>query len=87
MTPSDILPAIRLAYQRVTGQRPDSLSAESDLQALGVDSVQLLEVIVIVERELGLRVPNSALGRLDTIGDLCDVLDDAFQPVPDQAGR
>ncbi|GGV09083.1 hypothetical protein GCM10010260_54000 [Streptomyces filipinensis] len=85
MTPLDVAPAIHLAYQRVTDSDPGSLPRESDMRALGLNSVQLLEMIVIIENELGLRIPDSALGSLDTIGDLCDVLEQ-LQPAHSQAG-
>jgi acyl carrier protein len=88
MTPSDIQQVIQGAYQRVTGRTSESLSREADIRALGLDSVQVLEMIVIAERELGLRVPDAALGGLDTLGDLRDALEKALktlQPAPGQA--
>ncbi|MFC8880124.1 acyl carrier protein [Streptomyces ardesiacus] len=74
MTPTDIPHVLHRAYQQVTQRDPGALHRDTDIRALGVDSVQLLEIIVIAETELGLRVPDAALGGVETIGDLYDML-------------
>ncbi|WP_328659463.1 acyl carrier protein [Streptomyces sp. NBC_00334] len=78
MTPSDIPQVLHRAYQQVTQRDPGTLDRDADIRALGVDSVQLLEMIVIAETELGLRVPDAALGSVETIGDLYDMLGQAL---------
>ncbi|MGW3525484.1 acyl carrier protein [Streptomyces olivaceus] len=78
MTPSDIPQVLHRAYQQVTQRDPGSLDRDADIRALGVDSVQLLEMIVIAETELGLRVPDAALGGVETVGDLYDMLGEAL---------
>ncbi|MET9821374.1 acyl carrier protein [Streptomyces sp. NPDC006349] len=78
MTPSDIPQVLHRAYQQVTQRDPGALDRDADIRALGVDSVQLLEMIVIAETELGLRVPDAALGSVETIGDLYDMLGQAL---------
>ncbi|KOX38063.1 acyl carrier protein [Streptomyces ardesiacus] len=74
MTPTDIPHVLHRAYQQVTQRDPGTLHRDTDIRALGVDSVQLLEIIVTAETELGLRVPDAALGGVETIGDLYDML-------------
>lgn len=78
MTPSDIPQVLHRAYRQVTQRDPGSLDRDADIRALGVDSVQLLEMIVIAETELGLRVPDAALGSVETVGDLYDMLGEAL---------
>ncbi|MFC8004943.1 acyl carrier protein [Streptomyces olivaceus] len=78
MTPSDIPQVLHRAYQQVTQRDPGTLDRDADIRALGVDSVQLLEMIVIAETELGLRVPDAALGGVETVGDLYDMLGEAL---------
>ncbi|MGV9988438.1 acyl carrier protein [Streptomyces olivaceus] len=78
MTPSDIPQVLHRAYQQVTQHDPGTLDRDADIRALGVDSVQLLEMIVIAETELGLRVPDAALGGVETVGDLYDMLGEAL---------
>ncbi|MFE1047735.1 acyl carrier protein [Streptomyces olivaceus] len=78
MTPSDIPQVLHRAYQQVTQHDPGTLDRDADIRALGVDSVQLLEMIVIAETELGLRVPDAALGGAETVGDLYDMLGEAL---------
>ncbi|MCC8339482.1 acyl carrier protein [Streptomyces sp. R1] len=77
MTPTDIPQVLHRAYRQVTQRDPGDLHRDTDIRALGVDSVQLLEMIVVAETELGLRVPDAALGSVETIGDLYDMLDRA----------
>ncbi|CAL9607213.1 acyl carrier protein [Streptomyces sp. enrichment culture] len=78
MTPSDIPHILHRAYRQVTQRDPGSLDRDADIRALGVDSVQLLEMIVLAETELGLRVPDAALGSVETVGDLYDMLAEAL---------
>ncbi|MFJ9669775.1 acyl carrier protein [Streptomyces sp. NPDC101221] len=86
MTPTDIPQVLHRAYRQVTQRDPGDLHRDTDIRALGVDSVQLLEMIVVAETELGLRVPDAALGSVETIGDLYDMLDRAAPQAEAQAG-
>ncbi|MBZ6259043.1 acyl carrier protein [Streptomyces olivaceus] len=88
MTPSDIPQVLHRAYQQVTQRDPGTLDRDADIRALGVDSVQLLEMIVIAETELRLRVPDAALGGVETVGDLYDMLGEALpQALPQAQGQ
>jgi acyl carrier protein len=59
------------AARQVAHNEVPPLHTAAELQSLGLDSVQLLEMVAIAEAELGLRIPNEAFGRVRTAGELC----------------
>ena len=58
----------------VTGRSVRILHTETDIAALGLDSVQALELVAWAEERLGVRVPDEELARVRTVGDLCAAL-------------
>ncbi|TPG90019.1 acyl carrier protein [Pseudomonas caspiana] len=45
------------------------LDASQELQALGIDSLKLIDVVMSVEREFGTELDEDALVRARTVGD------------------
>jgi acyl carrier protein len=67
MTAEELLPRVkRLVVDalRLDGLRPDEIADDEPLVGgrLGLDSVDLLELVVALERELGVAVPGEAIG-------------------------
>ncbi|MCM2268877.1 MAG: phosphopantetheine-binding protein [Thermoanaerobaculia bacterium] len=67
MTVDELLPRVkRLVIEalRLDGLRPDEIADDEALVGgrLGLDSVDLLELIVALERDLGVAVPGEAIG-------------------------
>ncbi len=75
MSSPEMLALLRQAVEQVTGRDLGPLPEEADLRSLGLDSVQLLEMIAWSEGQLGFRVADEAFGRLQTVGDLCAILE------------
>lgn len=46
------------------------INASQELQALGIDSLKLIDVVMSVEREFGTELDEDALVRARTVGDL-----------------
>ncbi len=58
----------------VLGVAPDSLDAGTDIFAIGLDSVMVMEVASGCRRQLGLTVPPSALFERSTLGEWSELL-------------
>ncbi|WP_326812886.1 acyl carrier protein [Streptomyces scopuliridis] len=74
MNLAEALAFLQSAGEQVSHRELGPLTVEAELQALGLDSVQLLEMITVAEQSTGLRLPDEAFGRVRTVGDLCEVL-------------
>ncbi|MEV4969850.1 acyl carrier protein [Streptomyces scopuliridis] len=74
MNLAEALAFLQSAGEHVSDRELGRLTTETELQALGLDSVQLLEMITVAEQNSGLRLPDEAFGRVRTVGDLCEVL-------------
>ncbi|MGW6055522.1 aminotransferase class I/II-fold pyridoxal phosphate-dependent enzyme [Streptomyces sp. NPDC055189] len=75
MTSSDeIMQVLHAACEKVTARRIAGINASTEVQSLGLDSVQLVEVVVIAEHQLGVRVQDATLGQARTVADLCRAL-------------
>ncbi|MFE2499087.1 acyl carrier protein [Streptomyces scopuliridis] len=74
MNLAEALALLQSAGEQVSHRELELLTTETELQALGLDSVQLLEMITVAEHSIGLRLPDEAFGRVRTVGDLCEVL-------------
>ncbi len=78
MTQDDTLAAVtkvfREATTRVTGKELGELSAESSFDALGIDSVDSIEIVVDMEQTLELRFEDRDLGAVRTLGDVANLV-------------
>ncbi|HEY8982102.1 MAG TPA: acyl carrier protein [Streptomyces sp.] len=70
----EALALVREAAANVSHREPHPITPETELEELGLDSVQLLEMITVAEQRLGLRLPDELFGRMRTAGDLCEAL-------------
>ena len=67
MSPDELLQRLKqmmVTTLRLDGMRPEEIDDDEPLIGgrLGLDSVDLLELVVTVERELGVAVPAEAIG-------------------------
>jgi acyl carrier protein len=53
--------------QRVTGQQVDSATA---IETLNVDSLEFLDLLLLIENETGKRIPDGRMALLTTVGDI-----------------
>ncbi|MCP3804805.1 phosphopantetheine-binding protein [Allokutzneria sp. A3M-2-11 16] len=66
---------LELVQDFVTTADPDRtgpVPATATLDELGVDSLAFVDLLSLVERELGVEVPDEALPRIATVQDLVD---------------
>jgi acyl carrier protein len=56
--------------ERETDQK---CTTETTLEELGVDSLELLDLLMAIEQETGLSVPDSRLAELHTVGDIIGI--------------
>ena len=75
MTRDEALDVLRRAVARVLEVAPDGLTGATRLvEDLQADSLALVEVVELVEEELGIRVDDALLDDLVTLGDAADVV-------------
>jgi acyl carrier protein len=53
--------------QRETGQQVDSATA---IETLNVDSLEFLDLLLLIENETGKRIPDGRMALLTTVGDI-----------------
>ena len=70
----DTLSLIRASLNERLGVQPDTVVREAALASLGVDSLQLLELIFELEERLRIPLPKDALTP-KTVGELVDFID------------
>ena len=73
--------------QRQFHVEPGTIAPDSSLQALGLDSLSLMEFVFAIEDRFELRIPEERLDPRQsqlTLTDLCDALDEglAQRPLP-----
>ena len=81
MTDQELLDLLHQGLHRVTPRTFEPLSKEDKVQELGVDSLELLELVSWAEERTNRRVPDAQLLGVATVGDLCA----ALGTVPDRA--
>ena len=60
---------------RIAGRQAGELAPEQDLVAdLAIDSPKALELLCDIEDECGVEVPDDAVNRLQTVGDVLEVV-------------
>ncbi|MFJ6573286.1 acyl carrier protein [Streptomyces sp. NPDC091292] len=74
MNLAEALALLQSAGEQVSHRELGPLTPETEVQSLGLDSVQLLEMITVAERDLGIRLPDAVFGRVGTVGELCEAL-------------
>ena len=77
--PSDVLALVTDVLAVVCGVSRESLSAQTELAAIGADSLARVELAEQVEERLtvdvpGLHIPDADLASFATVGDVCTYL-------------
>lgn len=55
---------------------PDKITAESDIKAdLGADSIHILQLLMTLEEDYGIVIPDEKLADFVTVSDIVDYLD------------
>jgi len=71
MTPYEISSDIMLIISRVAGKPAlEKIGDHTTLDALEIDSLRVVEIVVDCERAYGVRIPICSIMRTRTIGDL-----------------
>lgn len=65
-----VVKVFRDATLFVTGKKLGELGADSAFDALGIDSVDTIEIVVEMERTLELRFDDRDIGSVRTLGDV-----------------
>jgi acyl carrier protein len=67
--------AIRDLIADVAGVPANDLEPATNLDAIGIDSLLIVEVVIGIERRFGVGVPPSAFrGDIHTVSEVCDAL-------------
>jgi acyl carrier protein len=74
MTTEDLLALVAAGMAHVTGRPAPPLTPDADIDALGMDSLQVIELVAWAEERLSVRVPDEELARVGSIGDLSAAL-------------
>ncbi len=72
-----VLEVLARALYQVDRRRVEGLDMDSEVGALGVDSVAMLEVIGYLEDELAVHLSEDRLHSVRTVGDLADAIAEA----------
>ncbi|MFJ4679662.1 phosphopantetheine-binding protein [Kitasatospora sp. NPDC088783] len=81
-TPTTTARILRGALARATGTAPDTLPEDGHLEHdLGIDSLALHELVVHLEQQLNVTVPDEEVGRLATVADLRGLLARLGHPI------
>ena len=54
----------------------DSVSEEIKLNELGLDSLDVVELLMAIEEEFGVEIPDEKIEGLKTVGDVVDYIQD-----------
>ena len=76
MTRTDIQTQLSAILTDQFGVPADEITEDATFEALGLDSLDLVEVTLVIDEELGIRIPDEKLGDIQTTGDAVTVLID-----------
>ena len=62
------------AALEVNGKKLDAVSRETVIAKLGMDSVAIMELVSIFEEKLNIRMPDEDLAKVQTVGDLGELV-------------
>ncbi len=74
MATVNILQLFAQAALEVNGKKLDGLTKDTVISKLGLDSVAVMELVSFVEEKLNIRMPDEDLSKVQTLGDLGDVV-------------
>ena len=64
----------------ITEKELDGVSAETNIAGRGIDSLQMIEIVGTMERELQIHVADDQLVGIQTVGDLLAVVQEKLAP-------
>jgi acyl carrier protein len=70
----DVIKLFRDAAFEVTNRKLEGLDRATVISQLGMDSVAVMELVSYCEEKLNVRMPDEDLARINTIGDLCTLI-------------
>ncbi len=73
-TTAEVLALFKRALFEVDRKEIAALEPSTAISALGIDSVAMLEVIGVIEEELGIHLGDEQLAEVQTVGDLARVI-------------
>lgn len=74
MTTVNITQLFSQAALEVNGKKLDGLTKETVISKLGLDSVAVMELVSFFEEKLNIRMPDEDLAKVQTLGDLGEVV-------------
>jgi acyl carrier protein len=74
MSRSDLTQSLHGILTEQFGVPAEELTDDATFEALGLDSLDLVEVTLVIDEELGIRIPDDRLGDITTTGDAVTVL-------------
>ncbi len=74
----ELLELFRRTAAEVVEKEFATLSEDTKLNELGIDSLGMLEIIGALERELKIQIPDEALTGLQTVRDLVNAVEKRF---------
>ena len=70
----NIIQLFAQAALEVNGKKLDGLTKDTVISKLGLDSVAVMELVSFFEEKLNIRMPDEDLAKVQTLGDLGDVV-------------
>ncbi|MFD5554687.1 phosphopantetheine-binding protein [Streptomyces sp. NPDC127068] len=77
MTDQQLLDLLHQGLHHVTRRTFPPLSSQDNIESLGVDSLELLELVSWAEEKTEQRVPDEEIHAIVSVGDLITLLSDA----------
>jgi len=76
----NLIKMFQQAALEVSNEKLDNLSRDTVISQLGMDSVAVMELVSFFEEKLSLRLPDEDLARINTVGDLCSLIEKLLPP-------
>lgn len=74
MATVNVLQLFAQAALEVNGKKLEGLTKETVISKLGLDSVAVMELVSFLEEKLNIRMPDEDLAKVQTLGDLGEVV-------------
>jgi acyl carrier protein len=58
---------------------PEDITVESNLSALGIDSLQAITILYELEERFEIEIPNELMENLETVGDIISAINNILQ--------
>jgi acyl carrier protein len=67
----DLLPLFKSVAERVDRRSFETVTRDSVITDLGIDSLSMMQIVGEMETELSIQIPDEDLVEIVTVGDLC----------------